>query len=305
MMRRWILVGLAMSLAVFLTGCGGSDSSSESRELLVGSSANGKILRYDADSGAYIGEFASGGSLVSPNGMDQLPNGDVIVGDFVTHHVLEYTATGVFKTDLGEMDGTPYGVLALNDGSFLVSIFDSGEGAKGKVVKFTPGAGFTTFAEGGTLDGPDGLTLGKDGRLYVSSEKGGQILRYDLAGNYLGVFATGSPLGAPNAGPSGTVFGPDGNLYVAQHDTNPVATTNGMVLRYNGTTGAFIDQVVPEHSGGLSGPVGVAFTSNGRLLVTSAATNQVLAYSTTGTPLGAFASSADLQGPIYITQVKR
>jgi len=42
-------------------------------------------------------------------------------------------------------------------------------------------------------------------------------------------------------------FGLDGNLYV-------VGTGNNGVLRYNGTTGAFIDNFIASGSGGLSSP---------------------------------------------------
>ena len=40
------------------------------------------------------------------------------------------------------------------------------------------------------------------------------------------------------------VFGPDGNLYVDNGEGSGV-------MRFNGTTGAFIDQFVPLGSGGL------------------------------------------------------
>ena len=48
------------------------------------------------------------------------------------------------------------------------------------------------------------------------------------------------------------VFGPDGNLYVTSMGTN-------QVLRYNGSTGAFIDAFVVARSGGLTLPHGIVF----------------------------------------------
>ncbi|AIE86314.1 hypothetical protein [Fimbriimonas ginsengisoli] len=308
-MRRFVLFAYVVALAMALAGCGGSGSgSSTHEELLVGSSGNGKILRYNAATGAYLGVFAQGGPLVSPNGLGQLPTGEVVVGDFVNHKILLYSQKGAFERELGTLAGTPFDLLVLPNGDFLVSENFSPSPAPhptGRVVKYTNGA-FHTFIEGGPLNGPDGMAIGPDGNLYLSSQDSFQVLKYNVnTGALLGVVTEGDPLGTPNAGPSGLAFGPDGNLYVTQHDTNPVATTNGMVLRYNGTTGAFMDFIVPEHSGGISGPIGVGFTPSGNLLVTSAATNELLAYALNGVPAGVFATSPDLQGPIYFTKVRR
>jgi hypothetical protein len=45
-------------------------------------------------------------------------------------------------------------------------------------------------------------------------------------------------------------FGPDGNLYVSSPDTD-------RVLKYDGTTGAFLGNSVPPGSGGLDAPTGL------------------------------------------------
>jgi WD40 repeat protein len=309
-MRRFLIAFFVLMLATLLVGCGGSGSSSTQHEILVGSSANGKILRYNAISGDYLGVFAQGEPLISPNGIGQLPNGNVVVGDYVTHKVLLYSDKGAFIRELGTLAGTPYGLVVLSNGDFLVSEHDSenpGTGTNtGRVVKYTQAGGFQTLVQDTHLNGPDGLAVGPDGALYVSSQNSSQVLKYNLStGAFLGVFASGAPLGAPHAGPSGLVFGPDGNLYVSQHDTDASGDHAGMVLRYDGTTGAFVDQFVPVGTAGLSGPIGVGFLPFGDFLVTSAATNQVLLFSANGQPAGHLEETSDLVGPIYFALVTR
>jgi DNA-binding beta-propeller fold protein YncE len=89
------------------------------------------------------------------------------------------------------------------------------------------------------------------------------------------------------------VFGPDGNLYVSSTATN-------QVLRFNGTTGAFVD--VFASGGGLTGPYGLAFGPDGNLYVSSVYTNQVLRYNgTTGAFVDIFASGGGLNFPTFLT----
>src|SRR5262249_10548840 len=54
--------------------------------------------------------------------------------------------------------------------------------------------------------------------------------------------------------PNGLLFGGDGNLYVAGFVSNNV-------LRYDGTTGAFVDTFVPPFGGGLTRPTHMTFTN--------------------------------------------
>jgi WD40 repeat protein len=124
-----------------------------------------------------------------------------------------------------------------------------------------------------------------------------EVLRYDNSGNFLGVFITA---GNDLVTPRGLTFGPDGNLYVC-------SVGNDRVLRYDGTTGAFIDAFVPAGSGGLKGPEVSIFKNDGFLYVSNFGTNptpnmldgQVTRYdATTGTFDRVFATSADIRGNV-------
>lgn len=300
--RRLLL--LAGLVSVFLAGCGGSATDDGtggvvSEEVLVGSSMNGKILRFDATTGTYKGVFAQGGGLVSPNGMAQLANGDIVVGDFITKKVMIYTPEGTVRQDLGELLGRPYAILALPEGGFLVSEYDSAPA--GRILKWTANTGFVPFAFGGELDGPDGMAI-QENTLYVASQRSKEILRYNLnTGAFIDVWAT-EGFDSPLAGPSGMVFGPGGDLYVTQHDNDPEITKGGNVLRFDGATGDLEGAFIPggAASGGLSGPIGILLGSGNRFFVTSAETDKVLQFNSAGTYLAPFATSPELDGPIYI-----
>ena len=76
------------------------------------------------------------------------------------------------------------------------------------------------------------------------------------------------------------------------------------VLRYDGTTGAFIGEFVATGNGGLDLPVGLAFGPDGSLYVSSAGTDSVLRYDgVTGAFIDDFvpAGSGGLGAPTYLT----
>ena len=74
--------------------------------------------------------------------------------------------------------------------------------------------------------------------------------------------------GGPNR-PEFPVFGADGNLYLTSRSTDEV-------LRYNGTTGAFMNAFVPDSAGGLDSPRELVFGPDGHLYVASFDTDEVL-----------------------------
>jgi hypothetical protein len=73
----------------------------------------------------------------------------------------------------------------------------------------------------------EGVTLGPDGKLWGVAVDSKTIVRYDLSGQSLGIFATTQDYSDYLA------FGPDGNLYVSAR-TSPRTT----IVRFNATTSA-------------------------------------------------------------------
>ena len=87
--------------------------------------------------------------------------------------------------------------------------------------------------------------------LLVGSYNTNSVERYDAnTGDFLGDFVTSGSGGLLN--PIGVVYGPDGNIYVTSGGLNGM-TNSSSVNRYDGTTGAFIDNFVSLGSGGLAG----------------------------------------------------
>jgi sugar lactone lactonase YvrE len=129
----------------------------------------------------------------------------------------------------------------------------------------------------GGLDLPDGMALGADGNVYVSSSNSNSVLEYDgCSGEFLGAFIA-SGLNAPG----NLQFGPDGNLYVCNKNT-------GQVLRFHPGTGAPLG--VFAGGGGLLQPVGLLW-SGGLLYVSDFAGNAIRRYdATTGAFVDVFAT---------------
>src|SRR5262249_32956248 len=94
-------------------------------------------------------------------------------------------------------------------------------------------------------------------------------------------------------------------LYVSSYDTGP--GMNGSVMRFNATTGTFIDTFIPAGSHGLSGPVGLALAPDGNLLVSGMDSSNILKFNaTTGAFMSTFVAPGvgGLKNPFDITYDK-
>jgi Ca2+-binding RTX toxin-like protein len=176
--------------------------------------------------------------------------------------------TDTFGDDLRDVVAGPDGHLyALSPGSSAIRRYDGATGAF-----------LDTFVASGAA-GSD-LVFGPDGNLYVSTAS--KVVRFrgpfgSSPGAALGDFVTSGSGGLSGAG--ALAFGPDGNLYV-------LSSLTDSVLRYNGTTGAFIDVFVPPGTGPVQ-PTDMGFGPDGNLYVVSGNTAGIFRYDgATGAPLG-------------------
>jgi streptogramin lyase len=200
---------------------------------------------------------------------------DLLVTDSTNHSVLRYSNAGVA---LGTF--IPSGAAQI----FSIPVFGPDSNLyfldlEQEVVRYNGATGafldvFDTARSGGLFGGA--LTFGPDGNLYIA-DRSGFVKRYNgKTGAFMGEFTSGFTMIVP----AGLAFGPDGSLYVAD-EVN--------VLKFDGTTGAFISTFVANGSGGLIGPSIVAFGPDGALWVASSHSGILRYNAITGAFIGQFA----------------
>jgi hypothetical protein len=256
---RWLVVALFVLGSLLRPGRADAVT-----ELFVLDSINGSVLRYDADTGAFLSRFAQpvsdqAGATAMAFGFD----GNLYVGSNNT--VLRYDGTtGAFLGNFvapgsGRLEG-PERIL-FHGPEMLVTSFGWGGGTGGAVKRYDAATG----AYLGDLVRPNqgignatGAEFGPDGTLYVASVNGPQqISRYDGTTG-----ATLAPLPVPSHTIAwGLTLGPDGLLYA------------GM---FNSTVHRYRTDVVGEPMPFASAPVldvgfeSLAFAPNGDLYVAAA-----------------------------------
>jgi sugar lactone lactonase YvrE len=337
--------------------------------LYVGSASNSRILRFDQN-GVYVDDFvpAGAGGMERPYRMTFGPDGDLFVStltlgsegsnnrifrfgteseavftvslseastvpvsvdfatasgtasasDFVansgtitfapgqtsrtvmvrTSDDLLFEASETFSVNLSNAtgaviaDGQGVGTIQDDDSSRLINISDATSIEGSEALKLLDQ--FIAPASGGLTRprvpkfGPDSTGDGVN-ELYVASADTDEILRYDgSTGAFLDVFVSQGS-GGLNA-PADLEFAPDGNLYVSTLEN--VSPEIGKVLRYDGHTGAFLQEI----ANGLNGALGLSWNDDALYISTQFA-NQVLKYDSSGLNVFVPAGSGGLDGP--------
>jgi hypothetical protein len=100
------------------------------------------------------------------------------------------------------------------------------------------------------LNKPEYLALDSNANIYVTNAGSKDLSQFDSSGNFLTkiVSAGSGGLGLPSC----LTIGPEGNIYICSSDTD-------QVLKYDGTSGAFLNVFVEAAAGGLNQPVSIVF----------------------------------------------
>ncbi len=168
-----------------------------------------------------------------------------------------------------------------------VLVGTDGPPGDGQVRRFSNNGAFIgNFTSGGPeLDEPTAVQFGPDGNLYLLTGSD-TVIRYNgTTGVFIDVFIPENSNDLEEA--KDMVFGPDGNLYIAANCDSfcppGVVGEGGRVMRFNGKTGAFIDDFIPNGAGGpgagganiLSEAMAIAFGPDGNFYLGNDPSNLV------------------------------
>jgi hypothetical protein len=241
--------------------------------LYVASRFTNEVLKYDGNTGAYLGVVVPSGSfgLHAPWALTFGPDGNLYISGVLSNNVLRYnmTTAGIDEF-LPSSSGvnSPNGLTFDSVGNLYVSSsagsnvlrFQGPGGASPGAPLPAPGQSGAVFVppNSGGLNGTTGLAFGPDSNLYVGSSNTNTVNRYNgTTGAFIDTFVSAGSGGLN--GPGRLTFRPDGFLYVS-------SSNNGAVYRYSATTGAFVSTVVPISTGGGA----MAWDALGNLLVDQA-----------------------------------
>jgi hypothetical protein len=237
-------------------------------DLFVASQNTGEVLRFNRQTGQFLGDFATG--IYGPGGLLFDPTSNVLFvsefGNFDGETIARFNATtGAPLGRIGVGTGATgrAGMAMGPDGLLYVSSFYDG-----RVLRFNPTTGApagiiptdptATFAGGsGGFLGANAIVFDRSGKLDVVG-----LLSFDV----FQFGSSGAPLGelvpAANGGltyPCALLIGADGNLLVSSlGNNNPsdhsVPLGPGYIGEYSLTTGAAINSFFIDGAGGLTQP---------------------------------------------------
>jgi streptogramin lyase len=219
--------------------------------LYVGNGDEGRVLKFDGQTGDFLGSFvtpATPGGLTGCRAIAFGPDGNLYVDSGATDNVLEYDgATGAFLRVAAQGNGIsgPVGLTFGPDGDLYV-----GAALSNGVYVFDPNGNFVrSFNCGGGFSNATGVLFDPAGRLLSAQSVTNNVVAFDAAaGACQGIAASGGGLTTP----IGMIMAPDGNLLVGSFGTNSV-------IKYDLATTHALGTFIATGSGGLNGTHNFAY----------------------------------------------
>ncbi len=204
---------------------------------------NDQVLRFDAKTGEFVDVFLPSSPLLNgPHGMALTRDGSAIVATRFSSSLLIYDPQ---KRAVSQ--------LLIENGRLISQ---------------------TSISRDLSFRDMNGVALGPDGKVYVSSYQTGDVFRFDEeTGALLNRFVNSSADHHMHH-PHNVLFGPDGHLYV----TNVVEGGRHGVLRFDGRSGKFMDVFVDGAKPPIAYPSDIAFLPDGSLALVDCAKGSVLRY---------------------------
>jgi hypothetical protein len=305
--------------------------------LYVSNSVANTITKYDAETGALMGTVVQGGpELQAPNGFVIASDGSIYVSGEESNNIVHYSKTGqlievIDPSNLADVSG-PQGMSFGPDGLLYVVSQNND-----KVVRYDTAQKrfldkFCDVVLPGSTDPakPINADFGPDGNLYVGTYSGHKQLVYQgpatkngsqtsrsaataAPGTLRAVFDTPSDMlvGSTAYASGDFAFGdfalmlaPSGLPLTDQHyfvDVINTDTFTGKVVEYT-QDGKFVKTFIPNGSGGLALPGGIAFGPDGNLYLANILVDAnftdtgstILRFDgKTGAPLGTFVAAGN------------
>jgi len=242
-----------------------------SAQLLVVSEGGGRVLEFDEADGSFAGAFVDPVTVgfAFPSGIAIRPSdGQLYVASTGSGEIWIYdTATGLVSPPPAATGLLAPGGLAFDaSGSNLYFVADvpNGPNTDAAIQRLSlPGGSVATLASDAAASF---AAIALEGAyLYVSDSFNGEILRYPVAGG------NGTTVASGLSSPAGILFLSSTEMLIAESGADRVVE-----YQESGGNWAF-DRVVMAASAGVDAPFGLALAPDGRLSVSGAQSNDVVA----------------------------
>jgi len=254
-------------------------------ELFVSSRNTGTVKRFDAFTGAYLGEF--GKEQIGNETQDVAigPDGMLYVSSLQARHILKFNpATGEFLGNFsnGYELKNPTKISFAPDGFLYVSQWGEDQSS---VVRFDARTGAFDRDCTGPQAGPLGHAWDAGGNLYLACFFSKDVRKFSPDGAYLGVVIPPDQL----KGPSNLWFSPAGDLLVADWDS-------GSIKKFRAEPGGLVFD--SEFASGFARLEGVALGPDGFLYACDWYRNIIQKLNaTSGSAEGVYLEGGDMQRP--------